>query len=107
GPGRTGRGPVRAPDGSRLDLDALGRRWQRTGVTWAAGHRTLSDGTQIRWAARSPARVRPLSGVSCNRILSVLCRSYRLGREKLGLDTPLTFPRSQRRARRDDIAPGH
>jgi integrase len=33
----------------------------------------------------------------------VLCRSYRLGREKLGLDTPLTFPRFQEGARGEYI----
>ena len=91
-PWRTALGPVRALDVSRLDLDSLCRRWQRAGVTWEAGTRTLADGRTLAWRARDPARVRPLSGASCNRILSVLCRSYRLGTEKLGLITPLTFP---------------
>jgi integrase len=91
-PWRTALGPVRALDVSRLALDDLCRRWQRHGVTWDAGSRTLADGTRITWAARDRHRVRPLSGASCNRILSVLCRAFTLGREKLDLTTPLTFP---------------
>jgi hypothetical protein len=91
-PWRTALGPVRALDVSRLDLDNLCRRWQHHGVTWDAGTCTLTDGTQIAWAKRDQKRVRPLSGASCNRILSVLCRSFSLGEEKLGLTTSLTFP---------------
>jgi len=91
-PWRTALGPVRALDVSRLDLDGLCRRWQRHGLTWEAGSRTLADGTRITWTARDPHRVRPISGANCNRILSVLCRSFSLGKEKLDLTTPLTFP---------------
>jgi integrase len=36
--------------------------------------------------------VQPLSGASCNRLVAVLRRAYRLGHEKRGLLTPLTFP---------------
>jgi integrase len=102
-PWRTALGPVRALDVSRLALDDLCRRWQRHGLTWDAGSRTLPDGTHVTWAARDPRRVRPLSGASCNRVLSVLCRAFALGQEKLDLVTPLTFPRYQEGARGEYI----
>jgi hypothetical protein len=44
-----------------------------------------ADGRTITWAARDPKRVRPLSGTSCNRLVSVLRRADRLGQEKLSL----------------------
>lgn len=89
---RTALGPVRAVEVTRVQLDELCRRWQQRGPTWDAGERILSDGTLIRWSARDPKRVRPISGASCNRIVSVLRRAFALGREKLQLMTPLTFP---------------
>jgi integrase len=76
---------------TRVDLDDLCRRWRRRGPTWKAGKRII-DGTEVIWEARDPNRVRPLSGASCNRLVSVLRRAYSLGREKLQLMTPLTFP---------------
>jgi hypothetical protein len=76
---------------TRVDLDDLCRRWRRRGPTWKAGRR-LIDGTEVTWPARDPHRVRPLSGASLNRLISVLRRAYSLGREKLQLMTPLTFP---------------
>jgi integrase len=56
------------------------------------GERVLSDGTRITWPACDKQRVRPISGANCNRIVSVLRRAYALGKEKLQLETPLTFP---------------
>jgi hypothetical protein len=76
----------------RADVDDLCRRWRARGPTWGAGSRTLSDGRTLTWPARDPKRVRPLSGASLNRLTSVLRRAYRLGQEKLGLSTALTFP---------------
>jgi integrase len=91
-PWRTALGHMRAREVTRVQLDDLCRRWKKRGPTWVAGKRLLSDGTQITWTTRDKHRARPLSGSSCNRLLSVLRRAYALGKEKLQLDTPLTFP---------------
>jgi integrase len=87
----------------RTDVDELCRRWRSKGVTWSAGSRTLSNGQTLSWPARSPQRVRPLSGTSCNRLVSVLRRAYRLGQEQLNLLTPLTFPHYEERQRGEYI----
>jgi integrase len=86
-------GDARAVDVRRDHLDEICRRWQRLrGPTWSAGERQLGDGGVRAWAARDPKRVRRLSGSSCNRYISALRRAYRLGKEKRGLLTALTFP---------------
>jgi integrase len=85
-------GAVRAVDVQRDHVDAICRQWRKRGLTWEAGEYQRSDGTVVRWAARDPKRVRPVSGASCNRLVAVLRRAYRLGQEKRGLLTPLTFP---------------
>ena len=51
------------------------------------------------WTARDPQRVRPVSGANCNRLVAVLRRAYTLGKEKLDLTTPLTFPHYAERRR--------
>jgi integrase len=98
-PWRTALGSVLACEVRRPDLDALCRRWQRRGLTWDAGTRMLTDGTTVTWTARDSERVRPISGANCNRLIAVLRRAYALGKEKLDLTTPLTFPRYAERRR--------
>jgi integrase len=95
-------GHRRALEVTRVDLDDLCRRWRRRGPTWKAGSRII-DGTEVTWPARDPQRVRPLSGGSCNRLMSVLRRAYTLGQEKLQLLTPLTFPHFAEGARGEYI----
>jgi integrase len=92
-PWRAVLGPARAIEVGRDQLDAICRRWRKAGPKWDAGERVLSDGRRLTWAARDPKRVRPLSSASCNRLVAVLRRAFRLGHEKRGLLTPLTFPR--------------
>jgi len=92
-PWRDALGHARAVDVRRDHLDELCRRWRRKGPTWMAGERLLREGRVLTWPARNPERVKPLSGASCNRLVSVLRRAYSLGKEKLGLLTALTFPR--------------
>lgn len=87
---------------TRVDLDDLFRRWRRRGPTWKAGTRII-DGTEVAWEARDPRRVRPLSGASCNRLVSVLRRAYSLGQQKLQLMTPLTFPHYEEGSRGEYI----
>src|SRR5262245_14359562 len=91
-PWRTALGHERAVEVTRLQIEELCRQWQRRGLNWAEGVRTLPDGSQMKWAARDPKRVRPVSGASCNRLMSVLRRAYSLGKEKMRLETPLTSP---------------
>jgi integrase len=91
-PWRTALGHVRALEVTRVQVETLCRRWKTRGLTWDKGQRLLSDGTRITWSARDKQRVRPISGANCNRIVSVLRRAYTLGKEKLHLETPLTFP---------------
>jgi integrase len=98
-PWRTALGAVLACEVRRPDLDALCRRWQRRGLTWDAGTRTLADGSAVMWTARDPQRVRPVSGANCNRLIAVLRRAYTLGKEKVDLTTPLTFPHYAERRR--------
>ncbi len=86
-------------DVRRDHLDDIVRRWRKTGPTWKAGERELTDGRALTWKARDPKRVRPLDGASCNRLVSVLRRGYSLGKEKRGLLTALTFPRFKETAR--------
>lgn len=92
-------GAVRAVDVRRDHLEAICRQWRKGGLTWEAGEHQRSDGTGTCWAARDPKRVRPLSGASCNRLLAVLRRAYRLGQEKRALVTPLTFPHFEETSR--------
>ena len=87
----------------RADVDDLCRRWRARGPTWGAGSRTLSDGRTLTWSVRDPNRVRSLSGASLNRLTSVLRRAYRLGQEKLGLQTALTFPHFEEQGRGEYI----
>src|SRR5262249_34568891 len=87
----------------RADVDDRCRRWRRHGPTWGAGARALSDGGTVTWPARPRERVRPLSGASCNRLVAVLRRAFKLGQEKLGLMTALTFPHFDERGRGEYI----
>jgi integrase len=91
-PWRTALGRARAVEVTRHQVKELCRRWMRRGPVWTAGERLLSNGTLLKWPARDPERVRPISGASCNRLISVLRRAYTIGREDLQLVTPLTFP---------------
>jgi integrase len=92
-------GPVRALDVQRDHVDAICRRWRTKGVTWEAGELALTDGELLKWRAREPARVRPITGATCNRFVATLRRCYRLGKEKRGLVTALTFPHFEETAR--------
>jgi integrase len=103
-PWRTLLGHARALDVQRDHLDAIVRRWRQVGPTWSAGQRELPDGRTLRWKSRDPRRVRPIGGASCNRLMSVLSRSYQLGREKRGLVTGLTFPHFRESARGEYIS---
>lgn len=85
-------GHLPAVDVEREHLDAICRRWKKTGPTWTAGERVLVDGRVLTWEARDPLRVRPIAGASCNRYISALSRAYTLGKEKKQLLTALTFP---------------
>ena len=89
-PWRTALGHVKALEVTRVELDELCRRWRRRGPTWSKGKR--SRRRRGRVARADSHRVRPLSGASCNRLVAVLRRAYRLGQEQLQLLTPLTFP---------------
>src|SRR5262249_17195969 len=91
-PWRAALGYMKALEVTRVQLDALCRRWRKHGPVWGAGERLLSDGTRITWPKRDKQRGRPLSGGSCNRRISVLPGAYTLGKEKLQLSTSLTFP---------------
>jgi len=102
-PWRHALGHARAVDVRRDHLDDLCRRWRRTGPTWDAGERVLSDGRVLTWKARDPNRVRPVSGANCNRLLAALRRAFSLGKEKCGLLTPLTFPHFKETARGEYI----
>jgi len=73
----------------RDHLDAICRHWRKAGPAWGG---------------RDPARVRPLSGASCNRLLAVLRRAYRLGQEKRELLTALTFPHFEETGRGEYLA---
>lgn len=96
---RAALGPMVATEVTRAMLKDLCRRWMSRGPVWSAGERQLANGTIIRWSARSPDRVRPLSGASCNRLLAVLRRAYAIGRDDLQLMTPLSFPHYGERSR--------
>jgi integrase len=85
-------GALLATEIERADVDDRCRRWRSHGPSWAAGSRTLSDGRTLTWPARPKERVRKLSGASLNRLVAVLRRAYKLGKEKLQLTTALTFP---------------
>ncbi|MCW5891424.1 MAG: tyrosine-type recombinase/integrase [bacterium] len=87
-----------------IDLDDLADLWQRRGLVWDGGSRTLRDGSIITWDARDPARIRPISGASVNRLMASLRRSYTLGRSKLGLSYVPVFPRQPEFARDTDLA---
>src|SRR5207244_12559158 len=91
-PWRAVLGDERALHVRRDHLDTVCRRWRRVGPSWPAGERVLPDECVLKWNARVPERVRPLSGASCNRLVAVLRRAYSLGKEKRGLVTALTFP---------------
>src|SRR5262245_9518800 len=92
-----------ATEVERADVDDRCRRWRRHGPTWGAGARTLSDGRTVTWPARPRERVRPLSGASCNRLVAVLRRAFKLGQEKLGMMTALTFPHFEEHGRGEYI----
>ena len=79
-----------AIDIRRDHLDGLVRTWRNKGISWPG---------------RQPKRVRPVSGATCNRIMATLRRAYSLGKEKLGLVTPLTFPHLSETARGKAIPP--
>ena len=65
-------GAARAVDVRRDHLDAITRRWRSTGPEWPGRK-----------------RVRPLDRSTVNRYIAILRRAYRLGREKLELETAL------------------
>jgi hypothetical protein len=92
-------GAQNAVDVSRIDLDAICRRWQQTGVTWREGSHRRRDGTEAQWEARDPERVRPITGATCNRFVAILKRAYKLAKDKYELLTPLTFPGFDERKR--------
>jgi integrase len=92
-----------ATEVERADVDDRCRRWRHHGPIWGAGFRTLSDGRTVTWSARPRDRVRPLSGASLNRLVAVLRRAFKLGQEKLGLMTALTFPHFDERGRGEYI----
>jgi integrase len=96
-------GHLHALDVTRATLKHVCRRWQHRGPTWDRGERLLANGTTLRWTARDPKRIRPLSGASCNRYLSVLRRAYEIARHDLQLLTPLTFPHYEERGRGEYI----
>jgi integrase len=96
---RVALGHMLATEVRRAQLKNLCRRWMSHGPTRSAGERQLPNGAIIRWSARDPQRVRPLSGASCNRLLAVLQRAYAIGRDDLELQTPLTFPHYAERTR--------
>jgi integrase len=91
-PWRAVLGDERALHVRRDHLDTICRRWRRVGPSWLAGERVLPDDRVLKWNARVPERVRPLSGATCNRLVAVLRRAYSLGKEKRELMTALTFP---------------
>jgi integrase len=96
-------GTLLATEVERADVDDRCRRWRHHGPTWGSGSRTLTDGRTVTWPARDRQRVRPLSGASLNRLVAVLRRAFKLGQEKIGLVTALTFPHFEERGRGEYI----
>jgi integrase len=92
-------GRHRAIEVRRDMLDTICRRWRQVGPSWDDGQLDVPGYEPVKWAARDPKRVRPLSGASLNRYVAVLRRAFRLGHEKRGLLTPLTFPHFSETAR--------
>lgn len=89
---RAALGHARARDVRRDHLDQIARTWRKVGVSWPAGERVLADGRSFKWEARPAVRIRPIDVATMNRYIATLRRAYKLGKEKLQLVTPLTFP---------------
>jgi hypothetical protein len=96
-------GTVPALEVDRVMIDAICARWKRVGPTWGEGCLQIPGFDPLMWAARDPRRVRPIGGANCNRLIAVGRRAYHLGREMLGLMTPLTFPHFEETARGEYI----
>jgi integrase len=89
---RTALGPWPVTEVTYGTLDDLCQGWLERGPTWRAGSRTLPNGTTVTWPARDAARMRPLSGASVNRLVSVLRKAYKLGARHYHWRSPLEFP---------------